>query len=208
MELFPTSLRTVQLHVGPAVFDTARRPLIIGVLGVAVHLDGHRIGLVAKESLGQGADLVEIYGGDHQGVAQACRGLAGAGILWVYATDSTRDATDAVEAGASAVHWLGPSRDLTELSNTHTATTFMCSDPQQVVGDHWWVVPWPYPRVSRGDESRPLVTVADLAGETDPARLAAQVTVALEFGAHVLRTVAPRPVRRSAYVVRAIEAAR
>ena len=198
----------MQLHVGSAVFDTARRPLIIGVLDVGVPLDGHRIGLGAKESLGQGADLVEVHGGDHQGVAKACRGFAGAGILWVYATGSIRDAAYAIEAGASAIHWLGAARDLTELSNAHTATTFMSSDPPQAVGGHWWVAPWPYPRVPQGDEGPSLVMVADLAAETDPACLAAQVTVALEFGAHVLRTVAPRPVRRSAYVVRAIEAAR
>lgn len=205
--LLPTSLRIVRLHVGSAVFDTVRRPLIIGVLGDVSPMDSHRLGLRAKESLSHGADLVEVQGDGHDGAVQACRGLASAGVLWTYATDSLRDAVDAVDAGAVAIYWLGAARDLTEMPDAATSATFMSSGPHQAVGSHWWVTTWPYHRLPPGDDDQPRVTVVDLAGETDPARLAAQVTVALEFGAHVLRTVAPRPVRRSAYVIRAIEAA-
>ena len=53
-----------------------------------------------------------------------------------------------------------------------------------------------------------VVPIVDLGPEADRARIAAAVTVGLEHGAQGFRTVAPRAVRRSAFVVRALERSR
>ena len=54
----------------------------------------------------------------------------------------------------------------------------------------------------------PRPVIVDLGAEADRAVLAAQVAAALEGGAVGFLTVAPSPVRRAAYVIRAVENAR
>jgi hypothetical protein len=194
----------VLLRLGRATVETTRRPLVIAV--IPHHWDDDPVAAV-KQAHGLGADLVEV-GGAHLDDATASA-LSDLGLAWMVATGDGTEARRAADGGAGAIRWTGtsPAPDLSGcpgadpwiIDGGRGRTEAQADGTLVPVGEGWAVID------DLHRQGRPVIV--DLGTEQDRATLAAAVTVGLAHGAQGFRTVAPRPVRRAAFVIRAVELA-
>ena len=192
------------LRIGSVELDTARRPLVIAV--VRAEVGDLAVAAAVKQVHSLGADVAEVAGDDLD--PQTCRQLGEQGLSWSVATDVPQVAARAIARGAVALRWTGPrSVDAARPAVAEVPVLAPFASPWLREGD-WGVV-----GESPGNEvvsraAAGVLPIVDLGPEADRARVAAAVTIGLEHGAQGFRTFAPRAVRRSAFVVRALERSR
>lgn len=181
--------------------DRERRPLVIARLDEPVADD---IGVVAaaKDAIARGADLVELSAA---GVSTAvCDALDRIDVGYVVCVSGTDPRSDPVYRRAVALHldgsWVDP-------GGIRSARVPVLSTDPALVGPGDGLVVDPDHLATLADRPDGAGGIVDLTMIGQRAELAAVVTLALEFGATGFLTAAPSPVRRAAYVIRAVELA-
>lgn len=192
----------VTVSFGAIGSDPRRHPLVIALLTTA-DVEPSMVSAMAKEAVGQGADLIALpVGMEHPDTVGM---LATGAVDWVgVATEATGFAR-LVAAGATAIWWRGdgPPPDRGTGSRAETVPV-MAGDARGLhAGDA--LVGSGADASDAGSAPPGLPYLVDLTGIDSRAVTAAAVTVGLENGAVGFITTLPRAVRRAAHVIRAVE---
>ncbi len=193
----------MQSRIAACFQDLRRRPLVVARLDGCLQ-EPPGLLTVVKDAAGHGADLVVL---PTERVTQTVAvALDEAGVGWMAETSGASGFADAADRGATVVHWTGsgapPALDVSAGSRPRV---FAAHTDGLGPGDGLVVTPGDLASLS--ELATGQLGVVDLTGHTDRATLAALVTVALDRGAAAFIADAPRPVRRAAHVIRAVELA-
>ena len=188
----------MQLRIGDDNFDLERRPLVIARVAVE-HSDAAALISVAKGAVGQGADLVEFGVSCLDG--ETVGALRAAGVPVVARLDG---ATGSLAGGVHAV--TIPGGNPVVVPATDDLVRFTGDQAGIRPGDGLIVTAQHLDDLADlDDRCEAVALIVDLTAVVDRARIAAIVTHALALGAAGFISTAPKPVRRAAYVIRAVE---
>lgn len=191
----------VQLRIGDDNFDLERRPLIIARPAVE-NIDADALISVAKGAIGQGADLVEIGASYLDG--DTVEALRAAGVPIVARLEGT---AAPLAAGLHAV--TIPGANPVSVPASESLVRFSCDPVQLRPGDGLVVPAQDLDDLDVLNDldglSEAVALIVDLTAFVDRAEITAVVTHALALRVAGFITTTPKPVRRAAYVIRAVE---
>lgn len=194
----------MNLRIGDVDFDPQRRPLVIAPLDEHV-CDAGDLAVAAKEVVRRGADLVVV-----DAPLLTRDALERFGEAEVVCAGRTGDATECrrlVDLGVPLIHWVTDMPFPSESRSTQRRTVVAASNSAGMRPGDLRMVRWDA-MTGRVPAPPGVADIVDLGDVTDRVAAATIATMALEAGATGIWTVAPVPVRRAVYVVRAMELAR